>query len=95
MTYVGSFINEAQTGNYEEGIFNGKGLYTYNNKENYEGEYINGENHGRCKFVLKKWVSVIYTFDNGNINWKAQFEKGNGKNFDTEYLYYKLIFKSL
>ena len=39
-------------GEFDNDLFNGKGDYTYSNGDIYEGDWVNGNAHGKGKYVF-------------------------------------------
>jgi hypothetical protein len=43
--------NGVYEGDFVDGVFHGKGKFTYHNYDVYEGDYVNGKPHGKGKFT--------------------------------------------
>jgi hypothetical protein len=69
-------------GGMKRGMPSGKGKYIYSRGDVFEGEYFNGELHGKGRIVLRNRDSIIVQLYTGNFNKGAQNGFGEEIIFD-------------
>jgi len=82
-------------GEYKDGMFNGKGIYKFNNGEIYEGEYSFNKRTGKGKYTYSS--GDIYEGDwvDGTRHGKGKYIRKDGTVYEGDFVYFKDKDKSM